>query len=446
MTQRARFTIYLVAVHLLLAASGLLLFLQDPLWLLAAEAVFILSAATGLLLTRSLFTTLRQAAAGAQMIRDREFTTRLRPVGQPEVDALIDAYNHMADHLRDERTRLQEQQHFLADVLRVSPAGIVILDFEGRVSSMNPAAERLLACSASAVEGMRLVDVSPPLGRPLAALMPGATEVLSTQSAGRVRCHHGTFLDRGFRRSFLLTEELTEELRQAERTAYEKLIRVMAHEVNNSVTASNSLLTSSLTYGAELSPESRADFEQAIGIVIQRTAQLNQFMRSFADVFRLPTPLKRPEQIVAVLEDGVRLIGARAAGIAWTWDIDDRRLTLPVDRVQMEQVFINVLQNAIEADANAIAIRLHSRNGGPPTLRIEDSGKGLAHEAEANLFTPFFSTKPNGQGIGLTLVREILSAHGFECSLQAEPAGRTVFTIVFQDVAARLQPDMAGTT
>jgi len=125
---------------------------------------------------------------------------------------------------------------------------------------------------------------------------------------------------RGFRRSFLLVEELTEELRQAERSAYEKLIRVMAHEVNNSVTASNSLLTSSLNYGAELSGDSRHDFEQAIGIVIQRTAQLNQFMRSFADVFRMPTPFKHPERVVDVLESTVRLVSARpdASGVAWT--------------------------------------------------------------------------------------------------------------------------------
>jgi signal transduction histidine kinase len=102
-----------------------------------------------------------------------------------------------------------------------------------------------------------------------------------------------------------------------------------------------------------------------------------------------------------------------------------------MDRAQMEQALLNVLQNAIEAQARTIAVRLHSRNGGRPTLRIEDSGEGFGPEAQSNLFTPFFSTKPNGQGIGLTLVREILSAHGFDYSLHQEPGEPTTFTIVF---------------
>ena len=433
MTQRTRFAVYLVIVHLLLAATGAVLLVRYPFWLLAVETAFVLSAAIGISLTRRMFSTIGHAAIGSQLMRDGEFASRLLPVGQPEIDDLIGVYNRMADHLRDQRTQLQEQQHFLADVLRVSPAGILVLDFDRHIVTLNPAGERILGSTSRDVLGVRLDDVDAPLARSLAALPAGQTTIVTTSSSRRIRCHHGTFLDRGFRRSFLLIEELTEELRQAERTAYEKLIRVMAHEVNNSITASNSLLTSSLTYGTELSPDSRHDFDQAIGIVIQRTAQLNQFMRSFADVFRLPAPRKHPERVVEVLENTVRLVSARddAAAVGWTWDVDDANLTVPMDRSQMEQAFLNVLQNAVEAQAGTIAVRLHSKNGGRPTLRIEDSGQGIGPEAQSNLFTPFFSTKPNGQGIGLTLVREILSAHGFDYSLHKQPGEPTTFTIVF---------------
>jgi len=433
-TQRTRFTVYLVIVHLLLAGvTGLVLSLKNPLWLLAAEATFVVSLAIGITLTRKMFDTVGHSAIASQLMRDGEFASRLLPVGQPEIDDLIGVYNRMADHLRDQRTQLQEQQHFLADVLRVSPAGILVLDFDRHVVSINPAGERLLGRTVNDIAGVRLDDVDAPLARSLATLRGGQTVVITSNSSRRIRCHHGTFVDRGFRRSFLLVEELTEELRQAERSAYEKLIRVMAHEVNNSVTASNSLLTSSLTYGAELSADSHRDFDHAIGIVIQRTAQLNQFMRSFADVFRLPAPFKQPERVVDVLESTVRLVSARpdAASVTWTWDVDDRSLTVPMDRGQMEQAFINVLQNAVEAEAGSIAVRLRSKNGNRPTLRIEDSGSGPGPEAQSNLFTPFFSTKPNGQGIGLTLVREILSAHGFDYSLHKQPGEPTTFTIVF---------------
>ena len=435
MTQRARFVLYLVVVHLLLAAAGILLIRQNVIWLAVAEIVFAVSVVAGIVLTKRMFNALSYATAGTQLIRDGELTSRLLPVGQPEIDGLIDVYNRMVDSLRDERTRLQEQQHFLADVLRVSPAGILILDFDRRVVSANPAAERLLGYTFAEIGGRPLDDLDSPIVRALAALRAGHTAVISTTSARRVRCHHGTFLDRGFQRSFLLVEELTEELRQAERSAYEKLIRVMAHEVNNSVTASNSLLTSSLNYASELSPASRSDFEQALGIVIQRTAQLNQFMRSFADVFRLPPPRKQEAAVVSVLEDTVRLLSARpdAARVVWAWDIDDPFVTIPLDRLQIEQVFLNVLQNAVDAigGTGTVAIRLSSHNGGRPTLRIEDSGPGFGPEAQANLFTPFFSTKPNGQGIGLTLVREILSAHGFDYSFTKQPGEPTTFTIVF---------------
>jgi signal transduction histidine kinase len=289
--------------------------------------------------------------------------------------------------------------------------------------------------------GRRLTELPEPAGQLLAGLAPHASSVLSRR-ARHFRCHHGTFFDRGFSRSFILLEELTGEIRDAEQRAYEKLIRVMAHEVNNSVTGVTSLLHSSLTYSAELSAASRPDFEQALGIVIERTDQLNRFMRRFADVFRLPAPLPRPEPLVSVLEGCARLLAARpdAAGVTWAWDVDDASLQVMMDRGLMEQALLNVLQNAIDATAGIgrITIRVLS-TGGPgqtlpgPAVVIEDTGPGIAPEAQANLFTPFFSTKPHGQGIGLTLVREILSAHGFDHRLERGPGGPTRFTISMHD-------------
>ena len=266
---------------------------------------------------------------------------------------------------------LAEQHQFLSQVLNVSPSGVVILDFDRHVS---------------------------------------------------------------FPRSFLLVEELTEELRQYERAAYEKLIRVMSHEVNNTVAASNSLLHSSLTYSRELGAASRQDFEQAIGIVIERTEQLSSFMRGFADVFRLPPPLIQPCDLVGILEGIVRLLGARAdaAGVRWRWELDQPSVRVAVDRGQMEQALLNILKNAVEAinGEGTITIRVTTA-AGPTTLRIDDTGAGMSGEAQSNLFTPFFSTKPHGQGIGLTLVQEILSGHGFDYGLERTAEGTTRFTIVF---------------
>ena len=237
-------------------------------------------------------------------------------------------------------------------MLQVSPSGIVILDFDGRISSINPAAERLLDAGPASTVGRRLEALASPLAKALADLAPGDARLVGMLGARRVKCHHGTFIDRGFPSSFLLIEELTEELRQFERAAYEKLIRVMSHEVNNTVAASNSLLHSSLAYAGELAPATVHDFEQAIGIVIERTEQLGSFMRRFADVFRLPPPLTRPQRSASrSCRASSRLLAANdnARGISWNWELQAPAVWVDVDRGQFEQALVNILKNAVEA-------------------------------------------------------------------------------------------------
>jgi two-component system nitrogen regulation sensor histidine kinase NtrY len=432
---RNRFIAYLAFVHLLLAGVAYYLLRESPFWIVAIEVVFVVSLAVGIRLVREKFRHLGLAAEGLRLIRDEEFTSRFLEVGQPEVDELIGVYNRMVDHLRDERVRLAEQHQFLGQVLHVSPSGVVILDFDEQITSINPAAERLLGRSAASVMGRRLSEVRSPLADALAALPAGGARVVGLLGARRVKCHHGTFVDRGFTRSFLLIEELTEELRLFERAAYEKLIRVMSHEVNNTVASSNSLLHSSLTYARELEPASRNDVEQALGIVIERTEQLNLFMRRFADVFRLPPPHLESVDLVVVLEHIVRLLSARpeAARVAWRWKLDQPSVRVAVDRSQIEQALMNVIKNAVEAieGDGTITVTLTSA-GARLTLAIEDTGPGMTAEAQANLFTPFFSTKPNGQGIGLTLVQEILAGHGFDYALERTGERTTRFSIVFR--------------
>jgi two-component system, NtrC family, nitrogen regulation sensor histidine kinase NtrY len=430
---RRRAIAYLVALHAMFAALAVYLFLDSPFWLIAVEAIFSISLTVGLRLSREMYRHLGLTAEGLRLIRDEEFTSRFLPVGQPEVDGLIELYNRMVDHLRAERVRVAEQHQFLSRVLEVSPSGIVILDFDGAVSSLNPAAERLLDADAASLVGRRLEALPSPVARALADLAPGDARLIGMLGARRVKCHHGTFVDRGFSRSFLLIEELTEELRQFERAAYEKLIRVMSHEVNNTVAASNSLLHSSLVYAGDLAPANRHDFEQAIGIVIGRTEQLGNFMRRFADVFRLPPPLTRPHDLVPILEAIARLLAANdnARGVTWRWELQEPSMWVDVDRGQFEQALVNIFKNAIEAigGEGTVSVKLTSA-AGRTTLAIEDTGPGIASEAQSNLFTPFFSTKPHGQGIGLTLVQEVLSAHGFNYALERTPHGTTQFSIV----------------
>jgi two-component system nitrogen regulation sensor histidine kinase NtrY len=441
---RARFTLYLILVHALLAAAGVYFLRENRLWLFAVEAVFVVSLASGVALVRRMFRALAFVAESAQFLNDSDYTTRFRDVGQPEIDRLIAVYNRMIDSLRTERQRVQEQHYFLGRILDVSPSGIVVLDLDGRIDLVNPAAERLLQRPAAALRGRGLVLPDVPLFETLLSLAPGESRVTAAHAGRRLRVQRGTFLDRGFSRSFFLIEELTEELRQSEKAAYEKLIRMMSHEVNNSVGASSSLLQSSLSYGTQLSLADRADFERALQIAIDRMSQLNVFMRSFADVVRLPAPARQAVNVVDVLRriEGLVRAEREARGIAWRWEIHEEPAVVALDPVQMEHALLNVVKNAIEAidhgapsnpasaTRGTVAVRLRRVNG-HLRLEVEDTGPGIPAAVREQLFTPFFTTKPHGQGIGLTMVQEILSNHGFGFALESRPSGPTTFTITF---------------
>jgi nitrogen fixation/metabolism regulation signal transduction histidine kinase len=433
---RARLVTYFVVVHLALAGLGGWLVWTEPFALIGVEVALIASLAVGVALVRRAIGYRALASDARRLVHDQAFTSRFLPVGEPDVDELIALYNRMVDRLRDERVRLAEQHQFLAQVLEVSPSGIVVLGFDGEVTSLNPAAARLLGVPAATI-GRPLADLGSPLAAAMTGLDRGDSQVVGLDGSARVRVQRGGFVDRGFPRAFFVLEELTGELRQAERAAYEKLIRVMSHEVNNTVASSTSLLQSSLTYASELSPENRNDFETALGVVIARTGQLNTFMKGFADVFRLPAPARQPCELVAILERVVALLSARpeAGGIAWRWELDAPAIRVSADPAQLEQAILNVVKNAVEAVAGdgsggTVTIRAASKTA-PTRLVIEDSGAGLTPEAQANLFTPFFSTKPGGQGIGLTLVGEILAGHGFDYALERTPHGTTAFRITF---------------
>jgi nitrogen fixation/metabolism regulation signal transduction histidine kinase len=431
---RTRFIVYLVVVHAMMGALGVYLLRDHRAWLFAVEGVLVASFAAGIALASRMFRALRFVGDSARFLHDSDYTAHFLPVAQPEIDRLIEVYNRMVDHLRTERQRVQEQRHFLSRVMDASPSGILVLDFDGRFEAVNPAAAKLLGGRADQWIGRSLVDAGVPLFGSLAALAPGESRVLAASGGRRLRAQHGRFLDRGFPRSFYLVEELTAELRHSEKAAYEKLIRLMSHEVNNSVAASGSLLQSSLGYGPQLAPDDRADFERALQIACDRLDQLNVFMRGFADVVRLPPPVRQSVALRPILEEAEALTRAQreARRIRWVWDVRHDPPAVSLDRVQIGQALVNIVKNAIEAvdHDGTITVRLQTEST-RVRLDIEDNGPGIPPDVRGQLFTPFFTTKPNGQGIGLTLVHEILANHGLDFALEGPPGGPTCFRIFF---------------
>jgi nitrogen fixation/metabolism regulation signal transduction histidine kinase len=431
----ARLAAYLAVVHLVAAAVGVWALRTQPWWLLLVEIALVASLVAAVLLVRALVRSVSLPGESAQWLADRDYMTRFQRVGQPEVDAQIDLYNQMIDGLRAARVAAEEQQQFLVQVMRASPAGMIVLDFDRRVVSVNPAGDRLLGLFGGTATGRTLAQVGGPLARQLDVLAVDEQRLVSPGDGRRLRIRHGTFIDRGFPRSFFTIEELTDEVRRLERAAHEKLIRLLSHEVNNTVGAASSLLQSCLTYGVQLKPEDRTDYEQALSVVIDRTARLNDFMRGFADVYRLPPPRCHRGD----LRDTVGAIGALvkaqcdARRIGWRMSVPDGPVMAEFDRGQVEQAILNVVKNALEAVGHdgEVSVRLSDEPGGA-RLEVQDSGPGLSETARANVFTPFFSTKAEGHGLGLTLVQEVMHGHGFPFALESPPGGPTVFTMWFR--------------
>jgi nitrogen fixation/metabolism regulation signal transduction histidine kinase len=407
---RTKILLYLISIHLILGGVAFFVVIENRRVLLIVEALLLVSVIVGYYLIRALFVPLDLIRTGADLITERDFTSHFREVGQPEMDDLIRVYNRMIDRLREERLKLEEQNLFIDKVVQASPAGIVILDFDGNVEQANPRAQELLDDSFLA----RLRTVA-----------SGATDILTPDGRRRFRVHRGSFLDRGFTREFFLIEELTEELRASEKAAYEQLIRMMSHEVNNSVGSVQSLLDSCRNYASQLRPEDRTDFEQALSVSIARMSNLNSFTNSFADVVRIPQPQRSEFDLRQLVDDLVFLMQPELERRSIRIELSGAG-TMVADKNQMEQVVVNLLRNAAEAIERDGVITVTVSGDG---LVVADTGPGISSELEGKMFTPFFSTKRDGRGIGLTVINEILTNHGFEFALRSREGGGAAFTI-----------------
>ncbi len=432
MTLRRTFILYLLVIHLIVASILTVILWDKRIWIVGIEAFLLGSFLVATRLFRRLFRPLDLLSASVEFLREKDFSIRLVETGPPEMDRLIGVYNQMVDTLRTERLAIQEQHYFLDKILQVSPSAILIFDHDDRVSYANPAALSLFRRSGEELVGRKINEVEATLFAQMEGMKSGDSAIYPIQGSRKVLCRKSNFIDRGHPRTFYLFEELTEELRKTEKVAYEKLIRMLSHEVNNSLGAASSLLQSCMHYSGQINPDDRKDFESALSVAIARTEHLNSFMKGFADILRLPQPRLTPTDVCVPLSSITTLVHA---------DLEKRRIILrkefertsepiPMDPHQMEQVFLNILKNSIEAiDMDGtITIRVGMKNG-RDFVSIEDNGRGISEEVRQQLFTPFFSTKANGQGIGLTLVQEILARHQFDFSLDSSPGGPTRFLI-----------------
>lgn len=457
MTLRRQLGAYLLALHLLLFAAAGLLLIDRPLLFVGAEALLLASLALGVYLMRRALEPLGYTRRFHDLLQDQNYANRLAAPGSRELEELVGMFNTMLAALHRERLAAGEQQGFLDRLLEATPHAVLVFDFDGAISLVNGSALSLLGLGdargkplsawtsgqASLAAGLdaRTRERSLELVCQLDALPPGDSRLIADLDGRRYRAQRGQFFDRGFPRHFLMIEELTAELEDSERATYAKLVRVLAHEVNNTVAATRSVLDSLLFYRGQLREADAADFSTAIDAVKRRNVSLGEFIDRFTRVVKMPAPELRPADLKAIVDDILWLNREQCAraGIQLGWRRVDEAPQQAMDVGLMEGALLNVVKNAIEAvlarqaagtPGGHVEISLE-RVGKETVLAVLDSADLLGEVPPRQLFTPFFSTKQGGQGIGLMFVREVLTRHGFPYSLASTGQGETRFEIRF---------------
>ncbi|HOP06703.1 MAG TPA: ATP-binding protein [candidate division Zixibacteria bacterium] len=433
MSLRLRFILFVILVHVVVFGLALFILPTDKWVFLIAEIILLGILFFSIHLYRAFLKPLNLIASGVETIRDKDFQSKFLPTGQPELDELIDVYNRMIDQLREERTKQREQHYFLERLIHASPTGVLILDLDDKVSLVNPIAARLLGCTTDVLLGRSCNDLPGPLGEALTGMEPGEKRVISLSGMQTYRCQKSHFLDRGFHRHFLLIEELTKEILDTQKKAYTSVIRMMSHEVNNTVGAVNSILESSLAFAAQLTDGDREEFTSVAHVAINRNNGLNSFMTRLASVVRVPEPDKVPYDLVNLLKSIQVLTAAEAQerGIEVKLTPCEQPVMAAIDVDQIEQVLINIVRNAMESIENDGTISMQVTSA-PPCITIADNGRGISEEVRKQMFTPFYTNKRNGHGVGLTLTREVLLNHGCRFNLEPGLNGGAVFWIEFE--------------
>ncbi len=397
-------------------------------WLIVAIAAIVLTAVVWLYI--AVVKPANTARMGMELLSAQDTNSRLRKTGNPYADRVADLFNTLMERLHEQMIHNREQDRLLSQLLSVSPTGVAMMDLDGRISDVNPTFRHLLGLRSENPIGKRLDELPGELAAALVAAPKGESTIRMTETE-IYRCHRLSFLDRGFNRPFILLDNMTEEVKRIEQGAYAKVIRVVAHEVNNSLGGVGSLLETLHSIHAE-----DPALSEVIESGLERCRSLGLFVNSYADVVRLPDPFKETVDLneeMRRLHTFLQSIAGSRAGVELS--LADTSLAVRIDKVQMERVMVNIVKNAAESMPDGREGRITiitAREKGVTRLSIENNGLPIGKDNAMSLFTPFYTTKPGGKGIGLTLVSEILRRHGCAYSLRSDDEGKTTFRIEFR--------------
>jgi len=400
----------LVVALLLLRRS-----IHEPAWLwLAALALAAPLIGGALLLNSRLVYRFRTASNLVTGLRQGELSFRARHGRRDDAyGSLLVELNALAESLQEQRLDEMEAVALLRNVLGEIDVAVFAFDGEERLRMLNGAAERLVGMTAESALGQEagelgLADcLTGEADRTLSLSLPGGS--------GRWELRRGGYRHFGRPRRLVVLSNVSRALRAEELAAWKRLIRVMSHELNNSLAPIKSLAGSldRLVESRPLPDGWEEDLRTGLRVIASRSEALNRFVRSYASLAKLPPP--RPEPVA--VEPLVRRVAGLESRLPVTVEAGPD-VTLHADRDQLEQLLINLVKNAVDASLETGGgVRVAWQVTGPRLLvTVRDGGPGLSETA--NLFVPFYSTRPEGTGIGLVLCRQIAEAHGGSVTLE----------------------------
>jgi nitrogen fixation/metabolism regulation signal transduction histidine kinase len=359
---------------------------------------------------------------GVRGFADGDFSLRLHVTGRDEITDLVAVYNDIGDVLRNQRNESVQRELLFETVLQASPLAMILTSDRGRIVFVNRAGRDLFGGSER-IEGRRFDELVQEVPALQEALLAGAGAIF-TVDGETFQLSRRTFFLNTREHNLYLIARLTQDLRRQELDIWKRAIRVVNHELNNSLAPIHSLFHSASVVRTRDDDDVRlAEINAAIE---ERLASLQQFIDGYAHLARLPQPRR---EIVSWSEliAGVRRVTPFVTGEGPANESN-------IDRGQIEQVLINLVKNAREAGSaeDEIRVRVERRNGGS-ALIVEDRGEGMDGETLRRALLPFYSTKPGGTGLGLALVGEIVDAHGGNVRIARRDGGGLAVTCWIPD-------------
>ena len=394
---------------------------------LAGAAALVVTLPFALWLTNRMLSrwsqSIRAVADGIGSLRDRDFSVSVTATGPDEIGDLTAEYNSLGDSLRRERLNLYQRELLLDTVVQTTPLALVLTNANDHIVFGNIAARQLFRAGRK-LEGIRFGEILASAPQPMREAVESGVDTLFTVAEGTeaevYHVSHRPFSLNSQPHRLLLFKQLTREMAAQEVAIWKKVIRVIAHELNNSLAPITSLAHS----GQQLVAMPDADrLARVFSTIEERASHLATFIDGYARFAKLPRP--RPAEVDwrALLEGlrnslSFRVLEPLPARAAW------------VDAAQIEQVLINLVKNAIESGSpeDEVTLGVTERAGGF-AIEVADRGSGLTEEVLRDALLPFYSTKPKGTGLGLTLCREIVDAHGGRLSIANRDGGGAVVTV-----------------